>query len=466
MRTGALRPNLLIAVLLLAAGMAGAPGAAQAATCEATAAYGALFTTSDVTNAVKALPAEALLGKRGKPVESPPSQYMLNNLPTVAQQGTAAEPGFPGTCEAQAYGYGLGSYTTARSYTGERKWPADQAQYSNSAAYLYALIQKRSGRRCPEGSRSLDYLEQLVSDGAPSRVQIGYQPNCTYLDGINTGPLPNMTRFRIGSYAVIPVDGNANAVTQIKSQVMTQHAVAFTGRVLCGYAKQPEFKSGVIYETATVPDSGHGQLIVGYDDKIGKPGERGAFLVQNSFGTSWPPSGSGSAAAPGRAYWSYNSFATTQFMAAVAYQVADDLSSKRLQPTMVTAPVASVVRSYQWTPRSDDKSVYLIVRLAFSDPLFLSQVRLKEPGGTSFEVQAVYGQSIRTGYVYLKRTDGKAFLSGRYKLTLTATTQTGAAVTYTGNVKIKKMKKAKSWTGTTMQGAAVTGPTGALVTSN
>ena len=53
---------------------------------------------------------------------------------------------------------------------------------------------------------------------------------------------------------------------------------------------------------------------------------------------------------------------------------------------MVTAPVASVVRSYQWTPRSDDKSVYLIVRLAFSDPLFLSQVRFKEPGGTSFEV--------------------------------------------------------------------------------
>lgn len=465
MRPGALRSSL-IGVLMLAAGAAGASGASQAASCESSAAYGALYTFDDLAKAVKALPAEALMGKKGRPFKSLPSKSMLTNLPAVAQQGTAAEPGFPGTCEAQAYGYGLGSYTAARTSSGERKWTANLAQNSNSAAYLYALIQKRAGRQCPEGSRGLEYLEQLVGAGAPSRVQVGYQPNCGYLDNINTGALPSMARFRIGSYAVIPVEGDANAVARIKSQLNAEQAVAFTGRVLCGYAKQPVFKSGVIYETATVPASGHGQLIIGYDDKIGKSGEPGAFLVQNSFGTSWPPLGSGSAAPPGQAFWSYNSFATTQFMAAVAYPVADELTDKRLQPSQVTAPIASVVRSYQWTPRSDDKSVYLIVRLAFADPLLLNEVRLKEPGSTPFEVTAVYGQSISAGYVYLKRSDGKAFLTGSYKLILKATTRAGAEVTYTGFVKVKKMKKAKSWSGATMQGAVITGPTGAVVTSN
>jgi len=453
------------ASLLSAAVLLGGATAARAASCEASANYGVVLSLSDIVNAVKALPPQALTGKKGKPVGKLPKQAMLSNLPAVAQQGSSAEPGYPGTCEAQSYGYGLGSYTAARTSTGAQKWDASQPQNSASAAWLYALIQKRAGRQCPQGSRSLDYLEQLAGAGAPSRTQVPYQSNCTYLNNINTGDRPSMTRFLIGSYAVIPVTGNAGAVDQIRAHVQSGQAVAFTGSVLCGYAKRPAFKSGVIYETAVVPNSGHGQLIVGYDDKAGKDKERGALLVQNSFGLNWPPSGSGSAAPPGQAYWSYGTFSATQAMAAVAYPVPDTLGKLRLGASVVNATTATVVRSYQWTPKTDDTSVYLIVDLAFAGPLKLNEVWLQEPG-SSYEVRAVYGQHISAGYAYLKRSDGKSFLAGEYKLTLKTTPLVGSAVTYTGKIKVKKLKKSGDISPATMQGATILGPTGAVVTVN
>lgn len=445
---------------------AGSLPARAAASCESSANFGSLYVQSDSDNAVKALPAEALIGKRGKPVRTPDKRVMLGNLPAVAQQGTAASPGSPGTCEAQSFGYGLGSYTAARTASGDEKWNASIPQNSTSAAWLYQLIQKRADRHCPEGSRGLDYLEQLANAGAASRSQVGYQPTCTYLDGINTDDRPNMDRFRIGSYAVIPVSGNAGAVAAIKSQLQAGQAVAFTGLVLCGYALQPAFKFGVIYDTDTVPGSGHGQMIVGYDDKVGKSGQRGAFLVQNSFGVGWPPKGLGSAAPPGKAYWSYNSFAVTQSMAAVAYPVATDLGKVRLRGSVVNATTATVARSYQWTPRTDDKSVYLIVRLAFSGPVKLNEVWLSQPGSTPLVVKAKYGQYLTTGYVYLKRSDGKSFVSGRYNLTLKTGEEGGTSVTYTGKVRVKKLRKAGDLKPATMQGVDVKGPTGAAVTGN
>jgi hypothetical protein len=102
-------------------------------------------------------------------------------------------------------------------------------------------------------------------------------------------------------------------VQLIKEYVANGQAVAFSGSVLCGYCNAVPLQDGVIYETDTVPNSGHGQLVVVYDDNVGTPGNAGAFLIQNSFGTSWPPASSGpSPAPPGTVYWSYNTFATTQ----------------------------------------------------------------------------------------------------------------------------------------------------------
>jgi hypothetical protein len=61
----------------------------------------------------------------------------------------------------------------------------------------------------------------------------------------------------------------------IKEYVANGQAVAFSGHVLCGYGTDLQLQDGVIYETTTFP-TGHGQLVVGYDDHVGVPGKRGA----------------------------------------------------------------------------------------------------------------------------------------------------------------------------------------------
>lgn len=445
-----------VAALFLAAGMA----PAAAASCESSADYGAVFAPEDLATSVKALPPEALSGKSGKKL---PARVMLGNLPPVAQQGTAAKPGEPGTCEAQSFGYGLGSYTAARDSSGKTKWSASLSQNNTSAAYLYTLIHSRTGAQCPTGSKGVDYLSQLTAYGAATRAQVPYQPNCQYLNNINISyAFPGMDRFRIGSYALIPVGGNDAAVGQIRSHLNAGQAVAFTGRVLCGYGLSPVFEKGVIYATDTIPDSGHGQLLVGYDDKIGKSNAKGAFLVQNSFGLGWPPKGSGSSAPAGKAYWSYNTFTTTQYLAAVAYPRADKPGKVRLTGSVLRAPSASLERGYQWTPEQGG-GVYLILEHVFSTPVMLKEVTLTEPNGSSVKVTAAYGQHISAGYSYVKREDGKAFLPGTYQVKLHAAELDGMEVTYSGKVKVKKLKGA-GLSAASMQGTTITGSTGAVAT--
>lgn len=452
----------LIASGLAAALVVACAGVPARAGCESSADYGAVFSQADIDAAVKALPPHAL-GSLGGPVSRKlPRRVLLSFPPPVVQQGTAAEPGSPGTCEAQSFGYGLGSYTAARTPAGALRWNTSLPQNTVSAAWLYTLIQQRSGGQCPKGTRGIDYLEQLAGAGAPSRSQVPYQPDCAYLDGLNTGPRPNMGRFRIGSYAVVPVGGNDGAVAQIKSHIAAGQAVAFTGSVLCGYAQAPAFKWGTIYETATVPDSGHGQLLIGYDDGMGMPGKRGAFLVQNSFGLGWPPADARSAAPPGKAYWSYGSFGATQALAAVAYPVVPAAGGSSLRPSSATAALASVGRGYQWSPGGDDNSAYLILTHAFAAPVRLIDVTLTEPGGAQLQVTAAYGQHIASGYSYLKRSDGKAFLPGTYRVSLRTGEADEPVVIYTGKVSVKKLKRPKL-PAASMQGVSVTGSTGAPV---
>jgi hypothetical protein len=153
------------------------------------------------------------------PAHRPPCRTkFLDNLPAIAQQGTTAQPGSPGSCEAQSFGYGLGSYTAARTVFGAHKWDPGLPQNSVSAAYLYALIHQQEGRSCPTGSLALGYLAQLTAYGSPTRARIPYLPECSYLDGIpSSSPdfpddYPGMGRFRIGSYAAFSIGDNPGAI--------------------------------------------------------------------------------------------------------------------------------------------------------------------------------------------------------------------------------------------------------------
>src|SRR5207249_9120823 len=99
----------------------------------------------------------------------------------------------------------------------------------------------------------------------------------------------------------------------LKEFLASGMAIAFAGPVYMGFSNPP-LSNGVFYGSPTIPMSGHGMLLVGYDDLAGNTAKGlGAFYIQNSFGPQWPP------AQPGGRFWiSYGAF-QTQLGAAVAY---------------------------------------------------------------------------------------------------------------------------------------------------
>jgi hypothetical protein len=438
--------------------------------------YGSLLNADEFNQAVHALPPAAFLPGRVQP-PLPPNVY-LSNLPAVSQQGTAAPPGLgsPGSCEAQSFGYGLGSYTAARRPDGVPRWPARLPENSISAAYLFSWGMFTGFAQCPQGGLALQYLNHLVGIGAPTRARIPYQPDCSYFSAIQQhGNFPNnypdMKRFRIGSYAGFSVANNPQALQLIKQYIANGQAVAFSGHVLCGYGTNLPMQDGVIYETSLQLGQngqpiGHGQLVVGYDDNVGTAGNQGALLIQNSFGTGWPTSvgAISSIAPPGMAYWSYNSFLQTQQLAAVAYpRAAGPPAGVRLSGNG-HAPRASITSAFQWAPDGPSPKTYLILTHFFQEPVSLSHISLTEPGGQAITATGGYGQNISTGYTYLLRTDGNAFLIGRWHVFIEGNDMNGNPVSYSGSIQVGQPEP-NSPPGASMAGVPVTDSTGACATS-
>jgi hypothetical protein len=229
-----------------------------------------------------------------------PAQVTLDNVPPVGMQGTIPSLGYPGSCISWSWGYGLGSYTAARTPEGTVQWSTQDPANQASPAFLYSLVLGRENRSCPTGTADL-YLPQLVAEGAPSMAQVPYAPDCCYIDAINVDQqFPKEDRFRIGSYANISLPASAGGgdagttLTILKELLASGMAVAFAGPVFNDITTLP-LDNGVFYPCAGCwcpPDTGcgHGMLLVGYDDLIGDLDlGLGAFLVQNSFGTNWPP---------------------------------------------------------------------------------------------------------------------------------------------------------------------------------
>lgn len=434
----------LVATLLLAS-----PVTVSAQTCtdDGSGPYGSLLDTEEFNQAVQALPPAAFLTPRAQPPLS--SHAYLSNLPAVSQQGTAAMPGSPGSCEAQSFGYGLGSYTAARRSDGLPKWIAALPENSVSPAYLFAWGIANGYAQCPKGE-ALPYLNHLVGFGAPTRARVPYEPDCSYFE--STIPqqrgfpdnYPDMKRFRIGSYAVFSISNDPQAAVQrIKEYIANGQAVAFSGYVLCGYGLNLPMQDGVIYETSYVigqngQPAGHGQVVVGYDDDVGTPGNQGGLLIQNSFGSEWPASAgaTSSIAPPGMAYWSYNSFEQTQKLAAVAYPRAPGPPAGVRLSGSPHAPLASITQAFQWAPDGPSPSTYLILTHFFQEPVSLSHISLTEPSGQAITATGGYGQNINTGYTYLQRNDGNAFISGTWAVSLQGTDKNGGPVSYTGSVEV------------------------------
>lgn len=398
--------------------------------------YGSVGNADEFANAAGALPVAALL----QPPEplALPLNVMLKNLPAIATQGTPPSPlGSPGTCEAQSFGYGLGSYTAARAPDGSVKWDAADANNAISAAFQFALAVNNGFATCPKGGLATPYLGRLASYGSPSAAEVPYQPSCAYFAGLDLNKVyPGAQRLRIGSFATFRID-TPGAQNRIQEYLANQQAVAFSGPVYQGYGNPggPPLSDGYFYAGNLPSAGGHGQLIVGYDNSLGAPAStKGMFLVQNSFGPAWPAIDS--KAPRGMLYWSYESLLKTQKLAAVAYPYdPSPPSGMMLAATDPKAPVAAIKRAYQWAPEADGP-VWLILIHHLAEPVRITSIALKEPAPGKETATGGYGQYLSSGYTYFRRNDGKAFLPGEYQVKYQAQTLGGDAVTYAGTVTV------------------------------
>jgi hypothetical protein len=380
-------------------------------------------------------------------------RHVLPNLPPVSTQGTPAHLGSPGSCEAQSFGYGLGTYTASTSPAGGFDSSSSLANCI-SAAWLYANLHQLENQSCPKGSAAFAYLDQLVAAGAPSEAQVPYKPDCTYLvprSASNPGGIDldiahyyDVEKFKIGSSYAITNFQNAQAtcLPLFKSHLRAGHAIAFSGLVANGYATST---SSTIDNGAFDPPassfkagSGHGQLVVGFDDSLG---HTGAFLVQNSFGPGWPGVSGAPPLLMGRIWWTYEAFFASQKCAAIAYPLViphlpRPLPGTPMNPGQPGAPDASIMEVASAVDGATGEG-HLVMQHAFAQPVMLDTVTVKTPTGATLTQQ--YGGAMAQGHTYV--TQRGAFATGTYGVTLAARTIASAgapsrSVTYSGNVHI------------------------------
>jgi hypothetical protein len=412
--------------------------------------WGAALTARDASGVLAGLSPRALRGTvLGVSGAAPDDAHavILSNLPSIAEQGVPGHVGAPGSCEAQSFGYCLGAYTAARNPDGSRRWSASDPANQPSAAWLYQWehqVTEHEARICPQGSGAKPYLEKLVSDGAPSTAQVPYNPHdaatvpaeCTYIKGLDvTRSWPGASRLLIGSYKLFPniVNGKATYLPQFKDLIRHGHAIAFTGKVAHRYGiESPPLTGGVF----TAPDgynpkSGHGQMIVGFDDS---KGPHGAFLVQNSFGPGWNPGPASDHGRNGRIWWDYDAFFATQNYAAIAFPYAPNVALHSgvaaLAPNDPAAPNLTIASA---TIHREGAAHHLVFVTHASDALTITAIRAREITGAPFGTSL--NETTRLGYQYLTR-DGAPFAPGTYRVRYTARTKSGKVVVYKGSVRV------------------------------
>jgi hypothetical protein len=99
----------------------------------------------------------------------------------------------------------------------------------------------------------------------------------------------------------------------------------------------------------------------------------------------------------------------------------------------------------------------------FQDPVLLSTITLTEPSGGKIAATGAYGQYISTGYSYLTRTDGRAFLSGSWTVSLEGTDVNRKKVAYTATVPVASPQpRTPTPRGASMAGQTITDSTGSV----
>ena len=210
-------------------------------------------------------------------------------LPPVGQQGTAKDPGSPGSCAAWASTYGLATFTAAKA--GVANPAADYGQASPAYIYIKVLQQgKASGPPCT-GSSFQPYFDILAANGTPSMKTAPYVADCSKLwKEYGERVLPTAGAFQIGPIGAVDV---TNDLTSLKQVLASNRALAYGTRLYKDWLSYkgdpvPYVGNGCIKKNKDLKPVGHCMLIIGYDESIGP---NGAIKIQNSQGTDWGSAG-------------------------------------------------------------------------------------------------------------------------------------------------------------------------------
>lgn len=156
------------------------------------------------------------------------------------------------------------------------------------------------------GSSPVAAYQLLATSGAPSILDFPYDNNYTAWD-LNTDHWISALSYRLGTCTLIPGLGGSGPqnLTAIKQALSSGHVLTFASFVdswvftqikpdpeRISFSHEGEYAAFWMNGT----HGGHFMTIVGYDDDLWidinqngtvDPGERGAFLIANSWGTKW-----------------------------------------------------------------------------------------------------------------------------------------------------------------------------------
>jgi hypothetical protein len=398
-------------------------------------------------NLVAKLPSQSELRGRLIPAIAA-NRFVLPNLPPVTMQGTPASMGYPGTCEAESFGYALGMQTVTRNVHLNTVLKANLI----SPAFLFAWLTNTSNPypNCG-GSYALQYLDLLVASGSASLAQVPYIPNCAALSpksasnpngvDVDVDNYPGAGRFQIGSYAALPnfLAQQATYLPLFKTYLRAGNAIAASGLVATAFSDPSQAMiNGAFNPTSFLAKSGHGQLIVGFDDSLGTTG---AFLIQNSMGTDWPYLGK-DPLLQGRLWWTYEAFFSSHGFGAIANPKPLVVARNPLVVTIPLqavgpgGPVATLVDAVRGNDSGPEYSV--IIEHAFSAPVRIISVQLAgagmEPG------TGAHDAATRAGFVQI--VSRRPFRPGTYDVHVVAQTipargETSKRVEYNGKIALR-----------------------------
>ena len=213
------------------------------------------------------------------PNPEPRSNFSIEDrYPPIGNQGSF------GTCVAWAVGYNLKTALNAI----ENGWTRDQlANADNQTSpkdLWFAIPSNKKGARC-EGTNFEPALDAIIADGVASMRAVPYanMGNCT---GTKTGNPDN----KLANYRKIASENSGLTVANFKSYLDAGRPIAFGAKL--GDRFMSWNSSSVIssdtYKNPGMQHAYHAMVLAGYDDNRGTGG---AFLVLNSWGTTWGDNG-------------------------------------------------------------------------------------------------------------------------------------------------------------------------------